>query len=157
MITRFFVHLSTTILLVASFWLIPGFVLLRRELRFGRRACSAQAVIVNLKRRTCVRRGRRGGTGLSASVYPVVEFYREDAPFAGQRVTCELPIGWYPPLYAIGARLPVLYDPSDLKLVEFNTFRGRWLGICIWFALNLLLFLLGTGMLLFAVNRMFHS
>jgi hypothetical protein len=88
--------------------------------------------------------------------HPVIQFQREDGLLAGQHVMCELPTGSYPPFYSIGTQIPVLYDPSNPKLAQVNTFRWRWLGLCVWFILSLLSLLMGIGMLLSTVSRALH-
>jgi Protein of unknown function (DUF3592) len=154
--TILFACVAICFLLFTCFLFLVGIILVRREQHFGRRACSAQGVIIDLKVRVRLKRKRGGGTRSSSSYHPVVQFQREDGLLAGQQVTCELPTGSYPPFYSVGTQIPILYDPSNPMLVQINTFRWRWLGLCVWFMLSLLSLLMGIGMLLSTVSRTLH-
>ncbi len=88
--------------------------------------------------------------------HPVVQFQREDGLLAGQQVICELSTGSYPPFYSVGTQIPVLYDPCNPRLAQINTFRWRWLGLCVWFILSLLPVLLGIVVLFSTVSRALH-
>jgi hypothetical protein len=147
---------ATCFFIFTCFLFIVGVILVRREQHFGRRACSAQAVIIDLKVRARLKRKRGGGTRRSFISHPVVQFQREDGLLAGQQVTCELPTGSYPPFYSVGTQIPVLYDPSNPQLVQINTFLWRWFGLCIWFLLSFLSLLMGIGMVLSTVSRAIH-
>lgn len=155
--TILFVGAAICFLIFTCFLFVAGIIFVKRELHFGRRACSAQGVIIDLKERVHLKRKRGGGTRSSSMYHPVVQFQREDGLLAGQHVTGELPTGSYPPFYSVGTQIPVLYDPSNPKLVHINTFRWRWLGLCVWFLLSLLSLLMGIGMLFSTVSRVLHS
>lgn len=152
----FFAGVAIGFLLFTCFLFLVGIIQVRREQHFGRRACSAQGVIIDLKVRVRLKHKRGGGTRSSSMYHPVVQFQREDGLLAGQQVTCELPTGSYPPFCSGGTQIPVLYDPSNPKLVHINTFRWRWLGLCIWFILSLLSLLMGIGMLFSTVSWALH-
>jgi hypothetical protein len=154
--TILFVGAAICSLFFTCILFVAGIILVKRELHFGWRACSVQGVIIDLKERVHLKRKRGGGTRNSFRYYPVVRFQREDGLLAGQLVTCELPTGSFPPLYSVGTHIPILYDPSNPKLVQINTFRWRWLGLCVWFILSLLSFLMGIGMLFSTVSRALH-
>jgi hypothetical protein len=156
MVTMLFTGVAICSLIFTCFLFIVGIILVRREQHFGKQACLAQAVIIDLHVRVRLKRKRGGGTRRSSTYHPVVQFQREDGLLAGQQVTCELPTGSYPPFYAVGTRIPVLYDPSNPKLVHINTFRWRWLGLCVWFILSFLSLLMGIGMLFSTVSRVLH-
>ncbi len=135
--TMLLAGVATCSLIFTCFLFIVGVILLRREQHFGRRACLAQAEIIDLNVRVRLKRKRGGGTRRSSIYHPVVRFQRGDGLLAGQQVTCELLTGSYPPFYAVGTQIPILYDPSNPKLVQINTFLWRWFGLCIWFILSL--------------------
>jgi len=155
--TILFAGVAICFLIFTCFLFLVGIILVRRALRFGRRACSAQGAIIDLNVRVRLKRKRGGGTRSNPIYYPVVQFQREDGLLAGQHVTCELSAGSYPPFYSVGTQIPVLYDPSNPKLVQINTFRCRWAGLCIWFILSLLSLLMGIGMVFFTLSRVLHS
>ena len=156
MVLHFFIGTATFFLMIMCLLFVLGTIMVKRELRFGQRACSAQGVILALNERVSLRRGRRGVRS-SLIYYPVVRFRREDGLFAGQQVTCEAATGSFPPLYAVGTHLPLLYDPSHPELVHINTFRGRWLGLCLWCLISLTGIGMFTFMLVSTVSVALHS
>ena len=102
-------------------------VLLAGKRRFVRNAASANGTVVRLaavappaKTNDASRRSSERGTVFYA---PVVRF----TTGAGQATEFQSASGSIPPRYAVGATVPVRYDPHDPARAEIATFANQWL------------------------------
>ena len=110
-----------------------------RAARFKKAAVEAQGAVVELREGS-------GGAHSGTVYYPVIRF----ADQGGQERTLYSRTGSYPPAYAVGDRVSVLYDPAAPNEAKVNSFTGLWLLPLILGILGGLDFLTGV-FLLFAV------
>lgn len=116
--------------MVIGFALLGGAGFLYNEINDLRgHALHAPGVVVELE------------MGSGSSVYhPVVEFRKQD----GSVHTFTSDYGSYPPAYAQGEKVEVLYDPADPKRAEIND-HSLWLPVMIVGGLGALFSLIGFG------------
>ena len=118
-------------------------VLLAGKRRFLRNAASATGTVVRLA--TVAPPARTNDARLRSSERGTV-FYAPVVRFttaAGRAAEFQSASGSIPPRYAVGATVPVRYDPDDPARAEIATFADQWL---------LPVLLGGTGLMLATVG-----
>jgi hypothetical protein len=74
------------------------------------------------------------GGAESGAYYPVAEF----TPLDGSPVRFTDGIGSLPPDYAVGAQVPVLYDPADVRSARIHSWKRLWFAPTLFIAIGLL-------------------
>jgi hypothetical protein len=80
---------------------------------------------------------------------PVVEFKTAD----GTAVTFTDPIGSFPPDYAVGDTVRVLYDPADAEKARIATWKRLWLAPTIIIVVGAIPLLIGLFFVLLVIPR----
>ena len=105
-ITRIVARVFGAIMLVSAFGLLAlGGSCCSRAVHFKKTAVQAQGAVVELKE------GSSGGSNSHPVYYPIIRY----ADTAMQEHTLYSGTGSFPPEYAVGDRVSVLYDPANPK------------------------------------------
>jgi hypothetical protein len=135
-----------TFTLVTGLLLLGGVALLGvslaiygRRQKFRARARRAEGLVV----------GSAGHAGFHSGMlkFPVVEFETE----SGRLVEFQSSVGSNPPMYRVGQRVSVLYDPDDPKQASIDSFVSRWLAILVPGCMGGIFLFLGGVFLLIAL------
>ncbi len=117
-ITRIVARVFGAIMLVSAFGLLAlGGSCCSRAVHFKKTAVQAQGAVVELKE------GSSGGSNSHPVYYPIIRY----ADTAMQEHTLYSGTGSFPPEYAVGDRVSVLYDPASPKEAKVNSFTDLWL------------------------------
>jgi hypothetical protein len=116
-ITRIVARVFGAIMLVSALALLAlGGSCYNRTAKFKKTAVEAQGTVIELK--------EGGSVSYRHTVYfPIIRF----ADTAGQEHTLYFNSGSYPPKYAVGDHVSVLYDPANPNEAKVNSFGHLWL------------------------------
>ena len=123
-----------------------GTVLAVSTANFERKAERTEGIVIDLR--------DPPGLSFSWAVHPVVTYV---SPIDGRQYTFHDKTGSHPPAYAIGERVPVLYDPDRQGEARIDSLANRILGPAICGGIGVVFTALGSVFLMRARRRAKHA
>ena len=116
-VVRILARVFGALSLISAFTLLAlGASCYNRAANFKKIAVEAQGSVIELKE------GSSGASNSHTVFYPVIRF----ADKAGQEHTLYSRTGRYPPKYAVGDHVSVLYNPANPNDAKVNSFAALW-------------------------------
>lgn len=128
--------IGITLMISALIPLIPGVLFYAKTKSFLKTASNAKAIVIEMVQRNSSSRS----TGRSIGYAPVYKFTAKD----GIEYLVHSSTSSYPPAFKVGQEIPILYDSSNPKKAEIDTFFDIWLVPFVFTMLTIFMLFMGA-------------